>query len=322
MKNKKTEQNKFPESINQNEDKDLSLSTDTIRYIPFQEFKEDLKKMGIEITKYGGAESWLTLKVKHNNKDYEMYFYNNSVREEADIQEANEKYKDAHLWSLFPLKSTLCLLKDSNGKYNLCRSEDDRRPILEEWYDYSHNSTSGQNLCLKKVVCEDLANYEAECYPINPDGTLGKMIIEKEDKTILKNQYNADIIADRLRKDGCPEEIIKLGVRPKYYFSNGKWIVENASHWFRICCGANRTCIKTKEGLNEIRFDPEKKTIELVITTVILNNKPRVVNLSEAPKFFEELRNKIEEILLACNYSTVTPNASRTIFKVRLRQDT
>lgn len=73
-----------------------------------------------------------------------------------------------------------------------------------------------------------------------------------------------------------------------------------------------------EEDLEKIIFDIEKKTVS------IRAKKPKrsllnrcKVDLSDAPEFFEELRNEIETILTKIGtFKSVTPNADRTVFEV------
>jgi len=71
------------------------------------------------------------------------------------------------------------LIQNEDGEYNLCRSEEDKRPLLDRWYSYYGSSSElGGKLCL---------GYDDECdgdfnskffgtnkFEIKPDGTLGQ----------------------------------------------------------------------------------------------------------------------------------------------------
>lgn len=299
--------------------KKISSLINSYKGITFQEFKEALEALGFEISECEG-ENWYVIKVIHNNKENLLYVCLTTESDEEAIQDANEKYKDAHI-TQFTSNSSLCIMTDSNGKYNLCRTKEDRRPIYKEWFDnYGLAGEDESKRYLKRIIRDDLPNYEAECYPINPDGTLGKMLYVKEQKSIiLENQRNVELIEKNLRKNGFPENVIKNMIKPEYYFSNEKWKVKNSSTWFVIHCKNKKIGVifKLGEVLKQIHFDPEKKTIKLERESLKRPNAPGVIDLSEDPKFFDELRNKIEEILLTCNFSAVTSNETRTIFKVK-----
>ena len=96
-----------------------------------------------------------------------------------DIKKANEKYKDAELKRAFVnTDNPLCTLKTAEG-VNLCRSVNDRRPLLDTWFDdYGYDKVNGLP-CLKRNNWETI---ETECYPINQDGTLdtNNIIIENK----------------------------------------------------------------------------------------------------------------------------------------------
>ena len=52
---------------------------------------------------------------------------------EQNIADANEKYKDASVNPVFPEKNSVCVLTTKDG-CNLCRSKEDMRPLLPDWY--------------------------------------------------------------------------------------------------------------------------------------------------------------------------------------------
>lgn len=92
---------------------------------------------------------------------------------QQDIQAANEKYINAAVWRVFPKgNNTLCYLMVGD-KYNLCRSENDRRPICKDktgkeiWFDNKANKNGKE--CLVKYNYE---NWNEYFYPINSDGSL------------------------------------------------------------------------------------------------------------------------------------------------------
>ena len=68
-------------------------------------------------------------------------------------------------------------MKTEDG-YNLCRSANDRRPLLDRWFsEFGYDRKTGTIPCLKYVDEEAM---QTVAYPINPDGTLNteKVIIE------------------------------------------------------------------------------------------------------------------------------------------------
>lgn len=102
-----------------------------------------------------------------------------------------------------------------------------------------------------------------------------------------------------------------------YHFSNGKWSVGCTYKKFRLNNNGMKLLVMNDEGLKELHFDCENKTVTAVITQSTRSEKaPRKADLSDEPQFFEELRENIEEILLKGKYDSVTPNEDRTIFKI------
>jgi len=101
---------------------------------------------------------------------------------EDDIKAANEEYADATVQRVFDIPNSVCVLDTSNG-INLCRSSEDRRPLLDNWYTEFGYPRNGRNIpCLKYDNTEDEDNWRTECYPINKDGTLDyeNVIIESK----------------------------------------------------------------------------------------------------------------------------------------------
>lgn len=104
-----------------------------------------------------------------------------------------------------------------------------------------------------------------------------------------------------------------------YHFSNGKWSVGCTYKKFRLNNNGMKLLAMNDEGLKELHFDCENKTVTAVITqssTRWEKDPPRKADLSDDPQFFEDLRENIEEILLKGKYDSVTPNEDRTIFKI------
>ena len=81
------------------------------------------------------------------------------------------------------------------------------------------------------------------------------------------------------------------------------------NHGIKLVAGAS-------EGFEQIIFDPEKKTVSVVVNNPKLPYLPRTVDLSESPEFFDALRENIETIMTTGDgtYKTVTPNEDRTVF--------
>lgn len=96
---------------------------------------------------------------------------------QQEIQRANELYQNASVTPVFQMKNSICVLTTSNG-VNLCRSINDRRPLLPKWFDICEPLHSNQNvIALKK---DNYDTVQTEAYPINADGTLGDIIIESK----------------------------------------------------------------------------------------------------------------------------------------------
>ena len=72
-----------------------------------------------------------------------------------DIEKANEEYKDAEVSPVFPIKNSICVLKTKNG-VNLCRSSNDRRPLLGSWFGYfGYDRRTNKIPCLKNDKWDD-----------------------------------------------------------------------------------------------------------------------------------------------------------------------
>ena len=98
----------------------------------------------------------------------------------------------------------------------------------------------------------------------------------------------------------------------------GDW---SASCWgkrFKINNHGIKLIAKEDEDLERIIFDVEKKTVSVSIKNPTLPEKaPRIVDLSEATEFFEELRKEIEKLLtIKGTFRSVTPNDDRTVFEI------
>ena len=98
----------------------------------------------------------------------------------------------------------------------------------------------------------------------------------------------------------------------------GDW---SASCWgkrFKVNNCGIKLIAKEDEDLHKIIFDVGKKTVSVEVKNPTLPmNFPRIVDLSNATEFFEELRKNIEKILITKGtFKSVTPNDDRTVFEV------
>ena len=99
----------------------------------------------------------------------------------------------------------------------------------------------------------------------------------------------------------------------------GEWSVACAGKEFEVYKDrVGKLIAGEDENLEEIIFDNEKKTVSVKVKNRKLPKEtPRIVDLSEAPEFFEELRKDIEMILTEKGeFGPVTPNADRTVFEI------
>ena len=76
---------------------------------------------------------------------------------------------------LFP---NVCVIKNEKGEYNLCRSENDMRPLLDTWYPKFRWSKKLKNMCLGYDVEDfnedsDAEEFGEHNFLIKDDGTLG-----------------------------------------------------------------------------------------------------------------------------------------------------
>ena len=94
-----------------------------------------------------------------------------------DIQQANELYKNAEVYRVFYNNNPLSILKTKQG-YNLCRSNEDRRPLLDKWYDGFEQGN------IPTLKLDDYEKLETKAYPIKQNGTLDF------DNVIIENKIN------------------------------------------------------------------------------------------------------------------------------------
>ena len=94
-----------------------------------------------------------------------------NVKEE--IQEANETYKDAVIFKLYPTdKDSRIFGMKFNNQFNLCRGSMDRRPLYDEWFDEIGYDETYTIPYAKKCIEDENGNLPIVGYRIFPDGTL------------------------------------------------------------------------------------------------------------------------------------------------------
>lgn len=125
-----------------------------------------------------------------------------------DIQQANELYKNAEVYRVFYNNNPLSILKTKQG-YNLCRSNEDRRPLLNKWYDGFEQGN------IPTLKLDDYEKLETKAYPIKQNGTLDI------DNVIIENKINNNIKKKQLIRltENDLHNIIKESV--KKIFSEG-----------------------------------------------------------------------------------------------------
>ena len=93
--------------------------------------------------------------------------------EEYAINKANEEYANANVTPVYPsIKNTVYLIKDETKGYNLCKSSNDRRPLLDTWFE-DFDTSMGKPSFLNF----NYGSKQIEALPINPDGSLADAII-------------------------------------------------------------------------------------------------------------------------------------------------
>lgn len=136
-----------------------NVTPNTLRHV-----KDELNKIG-----------WFKNKKNMDNFPFNKWGLNKDCvdsvdddnAEENEINQANAKYSDAKLYNIFNTKDSIYAM-EYNRKVNLCNGINDRRPLLDKWFDefkYHNNVTP----CL---YFDDYENMETKVYPINQDGTL------------------------------------------------------------------------------------------------------------------------------------------------------
>ena len=95
-----------------------------------------------------------------------------------DILKANEIYQNAEVYRVFyNTPNKLCVLHTNEG-YNLCRDINDKRPLLDKWYNGFEQGN------VPKLKLDNYETMETEVYPINQDGTLDTKNITLENKKL------------------------------------------------------------------------------------------------------------------------------------------
>lgn len=103
---------------------------------------------------------------------------------QQEIQRANELYKDASVSPVFQMKDSICVMTTSNG-VNLCRGINDRRPLLQTWFDkFGYDNKTNSVPCLKK---DNFEEFETRAFPIKADGTLDAQNVIIENKLYGKS---------------------------------------------------------------------------------------------------------------------------------------
>lgn len=70
----------------------------------------------------------------------------------------------------------VCVIKNKEGEYNLCRSEEDKTPLLDRWYPiYDYSKKLKGKMCLGYDVDVEGGEepFGTHMFAIKPDGTLG-----------------------------------------------------------------------------------------------------------------------------------------------------
>lgn len=103
-----------------------------------------------------------------------------------------------------------------------------------------------------------------------------------------------------------------------YHYEKDSTYFIDFNNGFIVIAGGenNRLCAKAKEKIKKLIFDMEKKTISVTVANAIFPpSVPRIVNLCDEPRFFEDIHDNIEEILNTAGFKSVTPNEDRTVFE-------
>lgn len=111
-------------------------------------------------------------------------------------------------------------------------------------------------------------------------------------------------------------ENLVCGDISKYCFdyTDGKWSVNTSGGILRLLHQGIKLYLARQEKITEITFDADKKIVELFVSNPVIEKTPRKADMSDDESFFNELREKIEEIVLIGCGVTLTPNSDRTKF--------
>ena len=90
---------------------------------------------------------------------------------DEEIEEANAKYANAKLTRVFYDENPLCALEAEPGMVNLCRSPEDRRPLLDTWFEAFKYADDGRPVLEMDVIESEDVMY-TKAFPILPDGSL------------------------------------------------------------------------------------------------------------------------------------------------------
>lgn len=107
------------------------------------------------------------------------------ARMEKDKKRANELYRDAALWKVdHDSENSVYIMsivnKFGKNEYNICRSYNDRRPLLKNWTT-NYREIDGDILLGK----DNMKIFKTNYHKVNPDGTLDKKIYLSESKNYL-----------------------------------------------------------------------------------------------------------------------------------------
>lgn len=123
-----------------------------------------------ELKEYDPVTGKKIEKEKQLNKGQKL----NQLRQEKAIKDANETYKDAALFKIYPDDNDSLYIMAVSGvgnrlKYNICRNENDRRPLQKQWtYDIKKENSDYY------FGKDDMRMLKTKYYKILSDGSLEK----------------------------------------------------------------------------------------------------------------------------------------------------
>ena len=128
-------------------------------------------------------------------------------------------------------------------------------------------------------------------------------------------------------------EKIELSEQTKKIFeqneplSVGDWSASCYGYMFKMNNNGIKFLFLLYEEVEKVVFDTDKKTVTVTVNNSMLkNNAPRTVDLSDAPEFFEEVRKNFINILTDKKFDkgfhaeSVTANENMTEFKISIRK--